>query len=65
MSAEEEAAKQAARKKELAEAMADGLDIFETRRNERIAKEKAADPEGGKDDDADNRSFADRFLGLF
>jgi hypothetical protein len=52
------------RRKELADAFADGLDIYETRKAERDAAANAA--KGGKDGDGDKqppKSFTERLLG--
>jgi hypothetical protein len=58
----------AARKKELSEAMADGFELFESRREERLAKEAAANKDGDKenkpDDNAGGKSWAERLLGF-
>ena len=54
------------RRKELADAFADGLDIFRTREAERIAKEQASNPpKEPKDDDTGGNSkpFLERLLG--
>lgn len=60
-----------ARKAELAEAFADGLKLFESRREEEKAKEQAANggkdtdgKEGDKDDKSGGKSWAERILGF-
>jgi hypothetical protein len=53
------------RRKELADAFADGLDIYETRKAERDAKanaEKGGKDDGGTDDKPPAKSFVERLL---
>lgn len=61
-------------RKELAGVFAEGLELYESKREERIAKENAAKDTGanggngggkdGGDSDGNRKSFAERILGL-
>lgn len=66
---DEQKTERANRRKELAEAFADGMEIFSNREAERKAKEQPANPEGGNNDGGSpdggtqRKSFSEWLLG--